>query len=115
MDTTTNYGLKKPADTDGADINVIDTDMDMIDAQMKTNHDLAAAAVPVTQKGTASGVATLDSGGKVPKDQLPATGGYVRQDTAPADTSLLWVDSASGNVMKFYNGSAWAPVPATWG
>lgn len=72
-------------------------------------------AVPSADKGAANGIATLDAAGKVPKSQLPTTGGYVRQGTAPADTSLLWVDSANGNVMKYYNGTAWAPVPATWG
>jgi hypothetical protein len=35
LDTTTNYGLKKPADTDGADIEVISANMDIIDAELK--------------------------------------------------------------------------------
>lgn len=95
----------------------------------KANHQLAQAAqdgansagqtagqaIPVSQKGTVNGVATLDDTGKIPKTQLPATGGYVRQSWAPGDTTLLWMDSGSGDIVKYFNGSAWAPVPATWG
>lgn len=41
---TTNYGLSKPEYGDTADIGVINGDMDLIDAQMKTNADAAATA-----------------------------------------------------------------------
>lgn len=41
---TTNYGLSKPEYGDTADIGVINEDMDLIDAQMKTNADAAASA-----------------------------------------------------------------------
>jgi phage-related tail fiber protein len=75
----------------------------------------ADSAVQSSQVGVANGVATLDSGGKIPKAQLPATGGYVRQAAAPTDTSLLWMDSGNGDIVKYYNGTAWVPVPATWG
>lgn len=47
----------------------------------------------------------------------PETGGggvYVGT-TAPANTSMLWIDSGNNNVSKFYNGTAWTPVPAIWG
>jgi hypothetical protein len=72
-------------------------------------------AVPATQKGAANGVASLDSSGKIPKAQLPTTGGYVRQATAPADTTLLWMDSGHNDIMKYYNGTAWTPQPSVWG
>ncbi|WP_413778087.1 hypothetical protein [Caproicibacterium sp. XB1] len=95
----------------------------------KANHQLAQAAkssadsagqtagkaVPLTQKGAANGVPTLDSSGKIPKAQLPTTGGYVRQSSSPSDSSLLWIDSGHSNILKYYNGSSWVPVPATWG
>lgn len=95
----------------------------------KANHQLAQAAqdsansagqtagqaIPVSQRGTVNGVATLDGTGKIPKTQLPTTGGYVRQSWAPGDTTLLWMDSGSGDIVKYFNGSAWVPVPATWG
>jgi hypothetical protein len=42
-------------------------------------------------------------------------GGYVRQSTAPTNTSLLWMDSANSNIMKYYNGTAWTPQPSVWG
>lgn len=69
-------------------------------------------AIPTSQKGTKGGIASLDDNGKIPKSQMPTTGGYVHQDTAPADTSLLWMDSGNGDIVKYYNGTAWAPVPA---
>lgn len=75
----------------------------------------ADKAIPLTQKGTANGVASLDATGKIPKAQLPTVGGYVRQSSAPSDSSLLWIDSGDSNKMKYYNGSSWVPVPATWG
>lgn len=34
--------------------------------------------------------------------------------TAPADTSGLWVDTANGNVIKFFNGSEWTTCAAVW-
>ena len=72
-------------------------------------------AVPLSQRGVANGISTLDSSGKIPKAQLPTTGGYVRQATAPSDTSLLWMDSANSDIMKYYNGTAWVPQPSVWG
>ena len=76
---------------------------------------VADAALPANEKGTANGVASLDSAGKIPKAQLPTTGGYVRQATEPSDTSLLWMDSGHGDTMKYYNGTAWVPQPSVWG
>lgn len=75
----------------------------------------AADALPASQKGAANGIATLDDAGKIPKSQLPTTGGYVRQGTAPSDTSLLWMDSTSNDIMKYYNGKDWVPQPSVWG
>ncbi len=74
-----------------------------------------AGAIPTSQKGAKGGIASLDDNGKIPKSQMPTTGGYVRQNTTPADTSLLWMDSANGDIVKYYNGTAWVTVPATWG
>lgn len=33
---------------------------------------------------------------------------FVAQATAPDDTSILWIDTANNNALKFYNGIAWA-------
>lgn len=54
-------------------------------------------------------------GGKVPESQLPLTGGYVAQPTAPLNTKLLWVDTSVGGVTKYWNGYAWAATAAVWG
>ena len=35
--------------------------------------------------------------------------------TAPNDTKLLWIDSSSGGVLKYYNGSAWTAIKSVWG
>lgn len=40
-------------------------------------------------------------------------GGYHYGDSAPSNTKLLWIDTSG--VAKFYNGSAWIPLAATWG
>lgn len=40
-------------------------------------------------------------------------GGYHYGASAPANTKLLWIDTSG--VARFYNGSAWAPLVATWG
>lgn len=44
MDTTTNYGLKKPAQTDNYNVDDFNENADLIDTQMKANADAAAAA-----------------------------------------------------------------------
>lgn len=40
-------------------------------------------------------------------------GGYHYGASAPVNTKLLWIDTSG--VAKFYNGSAWVPLAATWG
>lgn len=40
-------------------------------------------------------------------------GGYHYGASAPANTKLLWIDTSG--VAKFYNGSAWVQLAATWG
>jgi hypothetical protein len=79
LQTTTNYGLKKPDGTDNYDKANDNSNMDAIDAAMKANADAAAAAkstandaIPATQKGAANGVATLDASGTIPDSQIPA-------------------------------------------
>ena len=45
--------------------------------------------------GTASGNQAV---GKAP---------YIAQATEPTDTSILWIDTANSNIIKYHNGSAW--------
>lgn len=40
-------------------------------------------------------------------------GGYHYGASAPTNTKLLWIDTSG--VAKFYNGSSWVPLAATWG
>ena len=40
-------------------------------------------------------------------------GGYHYGASAPSNTKLLWIDNSG--VARFYNGSAWMPLAATWG
>lgn len=42
-----------------------------------------------------------------------SSGGTYYGATAPTNTKLLWIDTSG--VARFYNGSAWAPLAATWG
>lgn len=61
---------------------------------VKTAYDLAAAAVPTSQKGAPSGVATLGTDGKVPTAQLP-TIASTATDITITDTANYY---SSGNV-----------------
>lgn len=40
-------------------------------------------------------------------------GGYHYGASAPTNTKLLWIDTSG--VARFYNGSEWVPLAATWG
>lgn len=65
--------------------------------------------------GAVNGVAPLDSSGKVPNSYIYAQGGLVAQSSAPTNTALGWIDTANGNILKFYSGSSWVAVSAVWG
>lgn len=59
----------------------------------------------------------LDSGGKIPKSVLPSfqTAVFSAGTTAPADKSLLWIDTTAGTGgLKYWNGSAWVTVPVAY-
>lgn len=83
---TDNYNLKKPAPEDFADIADLNENADKIDAALKDKADLDESGklkesqlpnlsyIPTSQKGTAGGVASLGSDGKVPSGQLPCYG-----------------------------------------
>lgn len=42
-----------------------------------------------------------------------SSGGTYYGASAPANTKLLWIDTSG--VARFYNGSSWVPLAATWG
>lgn len=42
-----------------------------------------------------------------------SSGGTSYGATAPSNTKLLWIDTSG--IARFYNGSSWVPLTATWG
>lgn len=66
-------------------------------SSVKSAYDLASAAIPASQKGANSGVATLDSSGKVPNAQLPSASSSARVSVATAAISsgTLTLNAAS--------------------
>lgn len=69
----------------------------------------AGNAIPSSQKGTANGVATLDSNGKVPSTQLPSyvddvVESYIRSGQTALSSTWLATGSATGTVITPENG-----------
>ena len=69
---------------------------------VKTVNDLAAAAIPSTEKGANGGVATLDSSGKIPVAQLPRS---VSLLTSAATSETLEL-SDNGSILEMTASSA---------
>jgi hypothetical protein len=61
-----------------------------------------AVSVPLSQKGAASGVATLDGSGQVPANQLANAGGVAVQPSEPSlgSSSFLWITTTSDGVWQ---------------
>lgn len=80
---TTNYNLTKPHPEEFYDINVHNTNMDIIDEELKKRVVVSENGkispeqlpsmdyVPNSEKGKAGGVATLGNDNKIPAEQLP--------------------------------------------
>ncbi len=66
-------------------------------------------AVTMLTGGTGKLLSCFPGGGA--EDVVP----YAAQASAPENTSILWVDTGSGGIMKYHNGTAWIPVTAAWG
>ncbi len=45
----------------------------------------------------------------------PMLNAVVSSATAPPSLTVLWIDTANGNIPKYYNGSAWVPLVSVWG
>lgn len=72
----------------------------------------------VTAETLADGVTAHNAKGETIVGTMKPSGkGYEASATAPEDTDLLWIDTASGNLIKFYNGTAWETTAAIaiWG
>ena len=113
---TTNYKLIKPELTDAANITKMNTNWDKIDTELKQRAVLDSNGVisksqlpdldyvPNTEKGNGNGVATLDSTGQVPANQLDnifakLTGGAstILTSNLPWSNRVL-ISNASGKV-----------------
>ena len=106
--TTTNYGLTKPEvgaseDTWGTKVN---TDMDLIDTQMKASADVAAAALPKAG-GTMTGVIAgfestgIDDNATSTAITIDASENVGIGETSPA-RFLHVKDPAGGNIVAFF-------------
>lgn len=75
-------------------------------------------AVPVTR--TVNGKALGGDISLTPADVGAAPAGhshtiFVTQSTAPSDRNVLWIDTtANTGGLKYFNGSAWVPVPVIY-
>jgi hypothetical protein len=106
----------------------VQTALDGVGTRLTATETVANAAIPLTQKGANSGVATLDSGGKVPVSQLPNSvmeyqGVYNASTNTPTlvngtgnigDVYRVSVAGAGVNALNFvvgdyaiYNGTTW--------
>lgn len=52
--------------------------------------------------------------GTVPVNDNLAAGGTYIGDAAPSNKKLMWLDTASEGVLKYYDGSKWMPTRSTW-
>ena len=110
---TTNYSLVKPDLTDSADITAMNGNWDTIDTELKKKADISADGkipasqlppmdyIPNSQKGVASGVATLGTDGKVPASQLSVvevTGAASTIQTTNLTTNRALISNGSGKV-----------------
>ena len=59
---------------------------------------------------------TAKAAAEAAKTAAQNAGGTAAQATAPSNTNLLWVDTANGNIIKFYDPASktWKPVGAVW-
>lgn len=84
----------------------------------KTHADSAHNYIPTSQKGAASGVATLDTNGKVPTSQLPSYVDDVLEYSAKSsfpttgETGKIYVDTATNKTYR-WGGSAYVEISAS--
>lgn len=99
---TLNYNLNKPTENEYVDINVLNENMDIIDEELY-------------KKANSVDVPTDEHIKTIINENVP-TSGRVHVDTsAPSDTTMAWVDTGNGGILKYYNGTEWTVVKAVWG
>lgn len=84
---------------------------------VKTAYDLAAAAIPATQKGAASGVCELDAGSKVPSSRIPTlnqnttgSAGSVNGTGAGGAFAAMYTRQGVLHADVSHTGSSYAPL-----
>lgn len=82
---------------------------------LKSDYDPDGDGIVDKAKADAAGNDIADT--YATKTELGNAGGCVSQDTAPDNTKALWIDTANGDVAKFYKAStsAWTTVKSVWG
>lgn len=56
----------------------------------------------------------------VPVTDNLSSGGIIKSDTAPANTTALWLNTGAANgkvangVLAYYTGNSWTPVTSVW-
>lgn len=86
--------------TDGADAKKL------LKARRGNEADIPALEVGEFGFSTDAGIAYI--GGN--SGNIALNGVYVAQETAPDRHDILWVDTASGSAVKYWNGNAWTPT-----
>jgi hypothetical protein len=110
---TTYYGFKKPHKDDFYNVEDYNNNLDVIDSGLNTiNENLQNKVAKVIGKGLSTNDYTNEEKAKLAN--LSGKGAFIGANS-PEDTGLLWVDTTSGGVMKFYNGTAWVSTKAVWG
>jgi hypothetical protein len=89
----------------GAGTNTGYMEVDMVGIKFKDATLQTTAGIPLTQRGNALGVATLDGSGKVPTSQLPA-GATVYKGTWSAATNTPTLTNGTGSAGDQYSVSA---------
>jgi predicted transcriptional regulator len=81
--------------------------------KMKTGKEANLPDLNVGEPAWASDTETMYVGGA--DGPVPIGGVYVAGENAPDRTDLLWIDTSAGNVIKYFNGTAWkATATATF-
>ena len=48
-------------------------------------------------------------------NEIAIGGGAHIGAASPKDTTMLWIDTANGGILKYYNGNTWVTTVAVWG
>ena len=86
--------------TDGADAKKL--------LKARRGNEADIPALEVGEFGFSVDTGTAYIGGS--SGNIALNGVYVAQETAPDRHDILWIDTASGSTVKYWNGSAWAPT-----